>query len=130
MATVTITYNGNELVIQGSTVGKRVKEALLRRSLRVDELIDPVYREVAFYAIIYLSHIKDGSIGFDIPKQDDNLETVTIFLDRFMELDDSLLSGIDDAVMRTRTITNEPDLLPPEAVPSSKKKNGASKKSA
>ena len=127
MPNVTITHDERELVIQGDTIGKRVKENFLRRALRVKEHTDPLYRDTALYAVIYLSYVQSGDIGLAVPTEDDDMATVTAFLDAFMRMDDSLLNAIDDAIVRTRVVTNDPDLLPPGEVDKSKKKTPKSK---
>lgn len=130
MTTVTKTYNGNELVIQGKTIGQRAKENRLRRALRLDSIKDADRQEIALYAALYLSYVKEGDIGINIPTEHDTLDTVNTFIDEWMSLDGELLDIIDDGIRQTRIVTNGPDLLPPNELSDAKKKTQKSSKSA
>jgi len=127
---IKITHNDSELTIQGDTIAKRVKENRLRRVLQVAMLEDDDLRETALYAVIYLSHVKDGDIGLTLPSEGDSLDVVVTFLEAFGQLDSSLLEAIDEGVKQTRHITNDVELLPPDELDEDTLKKKQSAKSA
>lgn len=122
MKTTTVSFNGNELVIEGNTIGQRIRKNNLLRLLRVSDIKDEERMLQAQYAVIYLSHIKSGDFGLDLPLSNAPQSEIEAFIEAFISLDEALLDLIDEGVLNTRIASNDNELLPPEAVSETKKK--------
>lgn len=118
-------WNGATVTVRARTGRVEVYKGHLRRiagayeddvtELRASELLTATH---------YLAHVQSvtGDLGFNIPTGDPTRQALHAFTDALLDSPAALLDAWDSTIAEANEGGNEPDLLPPDAVPDTKKK--------
>lgn len=127
--TASFEYNGATVTVQRPSGFSRVRVWQLRQAL--DDTGD-IPKDIADTLCYYLANtVKvDGSLGFPVPLETPTLETLLAFIRGLGEAEESLLQLWDSTLYGLKYATNDPDLLPPEALDEKKDNPKKSKSNA
>lgn len=121
--TASFKFNGATVTVCKPTVATRVRLWQLRQAIS-EHGAGAVPSDIAFTLVYYLANTVavDGSLGFPVPISSPTHADLVAFLQGFAAADEKLVDLWDDTLYNAKVATNDPDLLPPDAVDEKKDK--------
>lgn len=121
--TASFTFNGATITVQKPTVAARVRLWQLRQAIS-EHGSGTVPSDIADTLVYYLVNtVKvEGSLGFPVPVSSPTHADLVSFLQGFAVADEKLITLWDETLYGLKYVTNDPDLLPPDAVGEKKDK--------
>lgn len=121
--TASFKYKNATITVQRPTVATRVRLWQLRQTIReygAGRIPTDIADTLLFH---FVNTVKvDGDLGFPVPIGSPTHGDLVAFLQGFAFEDEKLVDLWDNAIYSAKIATNDPDLLPPEAVDEKKDK--------
>jgi hypothetical protein len=135
MNTSSFDWNGATITVMAPNGFSRARMWRYGANLGDADDLHPLVNELGSTILFYLSLVTsvNGDPGFHIPVTNATHAELIAFIEAVGFADGALLEAFDNAVVEVQSGTNDPDLLPPEAMekkaskaPKSKTKDAAS----